>query len=350
MPASKKSIVIFGAGAIGGSIAAYMTRSGEELTVIDPWYAHILKIQRDGLHVTDPDGEFIVRMRALHHDQVKELGRPIDILFLAVKSYDTEWATRYLSPYLSKDGYIVSAQNSLNEEIISPVVGSQKTMGMVVTISAAVYAPGDLLRNSAMSDRLAFQVGELDGKETPRLRELADLMSKAGQTRTTSDIWSALWTKLCGNCMANSLAGLTGLTGAGLAKVPEARKIQMLIVKEVVEVGEAHGIKFTSVAGVPVENFKKLRQGGIEVIEAAMLKSSEARTGIRDNRPSLLQDVIKGRRTEADYLNGLIVRKGREEEVPAPVNAAVTDALHRLEAGELKQSPSNLDLFKKFIW
>jgi len=343
-----KNIVVFGAGGIGSTISAYLTRAGYDITVIDRWFAHIVAIQRNGLHVTDPDGEFTVKLRGLHHDQVKEV-EPVDILFLAVKSMDTEWATRHLAPYLSPDGYIVSAQNSLNEETICSIVGPERTMGLVVTLGAGVPKPGELLRDSAISDRLAFRVGELDGSETPRLLELAKVLESAGQTVTTDDIWTALWTKLAGNSMGNALSGLTGLTTNPFANNATARRVRMLIGREAIFVGEAHGIKFGNVGGVPAGNFKNLESGGAEVIEAAMTRNIPPRGSIRDKANSLLQDVRKARRSEVDYLNGLLVRKGKEKGVPTPVNQAVTDAMHRLDEGELKPAPANLELFKEFI-
>jgi 2-dehydropantoate 2-reductase len=344
-----KNIVLFGAGAIGSCIAAYLAREGHEITVIDPWFAHMVAIQKRGLHVTDPEGEFTVNMRALHVDQVKDVGMPIDILFLAVKSQDTEWSTRYLAPYLSTEGLIVSAQNSLNEEMISSVVGPEKTMGLVVSIPAAVYEPGEVVRNSAIGDRIDFQVGELDGSDTPRLRELAELMSKAGQIEITDNIWGLLWSKLGTNCMVNSIAGLTGLSLSPMCKNAIARKVMMRIGKEVVTVGEASGIKFDNIVGVSPENFRKLDTEGGPVIEEAILKMAPSHGGIRDSRPSMLQDILKARRSEIDYLNGLVVRKGKEKGIATPINQAVVDVMHLLDAGEMKVAPSNLELFKEYI-
>jgi 2-dehydropantoate 2-reductase len=337
-----KNIVLFGAGAIGSCIAAYLAQEGHEITVIDPWFAHMVAIQKRGLHVTDPEGEFTVNMRALHVDQVKDVGMPIDILFLAVKSQDTEWSTRYLAPYLSTEGLIVSAQNSLNEEMISSVVGP-------VSIPAAVYEPGEVVRNSAIGDRIDFQVGELDGSDTPRLRELAELMSKAGQIEITDNIWGLLWSKLGTNCMVNSIAGLTGLSLSPMCKNAIARKVMMRIGKEVVTVGEASGIKFDNIVGVSPENFRKLDTEGGPVIEEAILKMAPSHGGIRDSRPSMLQDILKARRSEIDYLNGLVVRKGKEKGIATPINQAVVDVMHLLDAGEMKVAPSNLELFKEYI-
>lgn len=344
-----KNIVVFGAGAMGSSIAGYLTRAGIEITVIDPWHTHIAAIQKRGIHVTDPDGEFVAKPKALHVDQVKNLGAPIDILFLAVKSPDTEWATRYLAPYLAPDGYIVSAQNSLNEETISSIVGPEKVVGLVITIAAAVYEPGELLRYTAPADKLSYHPGELDGTDTPRLQEVAELLSAAGLTKATDNIWGTLWAKLAHNNMFNVTAGLTGLSSNPMFNNGTARDVMMQIGRESVTVGEAYGIKFDNIAGISPEHFKNLNHGGAKAIEEAMLQIAAFRTGVRNSRPSMLQDILKGRRTEVDYLNGLIVRKGKEKNMPTPVNQAMLDAMHRLEDGEIKSDPSNLELFKGLI-
>jgi len=344
-----KNIVVFGVGAMGSSIAAYLTREGIEVTVIDPWHTHITAIQKRGIHVTDPDGEFVAKMKALHVDQVKNLEAPIDVLFLGVKSPDTEWSTRYLAPYLAPDGYIVSAQNSLNEEIISSIVGPEKVVGLVITIAAAVYEPGELTRYTLPTDKLSYHPGELDGSDTPRLREVAELLSAAGITKATDNIWGVLWAKLAHNNMFNVTAGLTGLSSNPMFNNATARKVMMQIGRESVAVGEAHGIVFGNIAGMPPEHFKNLDSGGAKAIEEAMLKIAAFRTGVRNSRPSMLQDIMKGRRTEIDYLNGLVVRKGKEKGVPTPVNQAMLDAMHRLEDGDIKSDPSNLDLFKGLI-
>ncbi len=344
-----RNIVIFGAGAIGSLIAAYLTRAGERLALIDPWFAHVVAMQHRGLHVTDPDGEFTVNLRALHVDQVKDLGAPIDILFLAVKSYDTEWSTRYLAPYLSAEGFIVSAQNGLNEELISSIVGVEKTMGMVVSSPSSLSSPGTLLRKTAIGDQLAFRPGELDGSDTPRLRDLAELLSQAGQCKTTDNIWGALWAKLASNAMSNGIAGLTGMGRRALWNDATARRVMMHIGGEVVEVGEACGIVFDRIRGVSPEHYRNLEGDSARVIDEAFLKQAGPWKGIRDHSPSLLQDVQKARRSEIDYLNGVVVRKGRERGIATSLNEAVVDAVHRLEAGEIASEPANLEMFREYI-
>lgn len=346
---SDKSVVIFGAGAVGGTIVAYMARAGHDVTVMDPWYAHILSIQQRGLHVTEPSREFTVKLRALQVDQVDLLPGPIDILFISVKSYDTRWVVRYMAPHLSPDGFVVSAQNSLNEEIIAEELGADRTMGLVVITSAGVFEPGKLIRYTTPGDRLEFQVGELDGRGTPRLAEVAGLLAAVGDTVTTDNIWGLLWSKLMHNCMANAVSGLTGMSSNAMYTDATVQKLLPRIGRECVLVADAYGMKLEPVYGAGPEHYRDLESGGEEVIRQGFLKEAALRSGAKDNPPSLLQDVMKGRRSEVDYLNGLLVRKGAAKGIPTPINHAVTEAMHRLDGGLLKPDPSNLELFREYL-
>ena len=346
---TEKRIAVYGAGAFGSLIAGYLMRAGHEVTVVDPWYPHMVAIQKHGLRVIDQEGEFSAPIRALHHDQLSQAA-PIDILFLAVKSLDTEMVARYVAPYLSPEGYIVSAQNSLNEEVISSVVGAERTVGLAASgIMCAVYEPGLLLRHSLVRNKI-FQVGELDGNLTPRLEELVRLLENVAGTDITKDIWGALWTKMAVNCMGNGLAGLVGTVGKLLSEDPIARRIRMHIGREVVLVGEAHGITLGNIRGIAPECFKDLDGAGGKTIEEAWLSTPPSPiVGSQPHRPSLLQDVMKGRRSEVDYLNGLIVRKGVTVGIPTPVNQAMVDVVHRIDSGELEPGPGNLALFTDVV-
>jgi 2-dehydropantoate 2-reductase len=196
---------------------------------------------------------------------------------------------------------------------------------------------------------MEFEFGELDGSDTPRLKEMARLFSDIGISKTTSNIWGTLWSKLVHNCMANAPSGLTGLSSNPMYMNATARRVMARLGREAVLVGEAHGIKFDEIYGVPSSTFKRLEAGGEQEINDAILKEARARTGARDNPPSLLQDVQKGRRSEVDYLNGLVVRKGAQKGVPAPLNQAITEAMHRVDGKVLKPGVQNLELFKKYL-
>ncbi|MGZ5233973.1 MAG: ketopantoate reductase family protein, partial [Burkholderiales bacterium] len=141
-------VAVVGAGAVGGYIGGKLAAAGHDVRLIDSWVAHIEKIRRDGLCITEPCGSTTVPVDALHLCDVQSLIRkPIDIALICTKSYDTAWAAMMIKPYLSASGCVVSVQNSLNEEDIAAGVGWDRTLGCVAsTISVAAPHAGEVSR------------------------------------------------------------------------------------------------------------------------------------------------------------------------------------------------------------
>src|SRR5258708_25978915 len=142
-------LVVVGAGAIGGYTGGNLAHNGFDVTLIDPWPEHIETIRRDGLALEGitPDEFVLARPKTLHLTEIQRLAkeRPIDIAFISVKSYDTEWATMMIRQYLAPSGYVVSLQNCINEERIAGHVGWGRTVGAIAAIlSADLYAPGTI--------------------------------------------------------------------------------------------------------------------------------------------------------------------------------------------------------------
>ena len=336
-----EKLAVLGAGAIGSTIGAYLARGGHDITLIDLWPAHVEAMQRNGLKVSAQDEEFIVKVNAVHLADVCALRRRFDAVLLAVKSYDSVWATTFIEPYLAPAGVLVSAQNGINEEWVAPIIGYARTLGCVVTIGAGLYEPGHVTRTSAPS-RPSFAVGELSGMMTPRIQELATVLAPAGPAHATANLWGERWAKLTVNSMANALAGITGMGSAALRKEPEAFPICLRIACEALTVAQTLGVQVEPVGGIPAQRYLEAARGvGREELRSRWVEAGQA---LGAGRPSLLQDVLKGRRTEVDYLNGYVVRKGREVGVPTPMNEAIVAVTHRLEAGDLTQGLANLQL------
>src|ERR1700736_3141072 len=178
-----KRIAVIGAGAIGGYTGGHLAHNGFDVTLIDPWPEHVETIRRDGLALEGMTQEEFVcaRPRTMHLTEAQELAKqkPIDIAMVAVKSYDTEWGTRLIAQYLAPDGYVVSLQNCMNEERIAGVVGWDKTVGAIpALLGAELYAPGRVRRTAARgaSPYEGYRVGEVHGRDTKRLEEMAGLM------------------------------------------------------------------------------------------------------------------------------------------------------------------------------
>src|SRR6201989_1318633 len=173
-----KRIAFVGAGAIGGYIGGNLTALGHDVTLIDAWPAHVEAMRAAGLRLhgmTEPENH-TVRVNAMHITEVQALAkqRPIDIAFIAVKSYDTVWATRLIRQYLAPGGFIVSSQNCINEERIASIVGWGRTVGCVVGGGGGVELsePGHV-RRTMMKNRgvVSFHVGEPHGRISRRVEE-----------------------------------------------------------------------------------------------------------------------------------------------------------------------------------
>ncbi len=339
-------LAVLGAGAIGSTIGAYLTRAGRDVTLIDPWAAHGEEMRRSGLKVSAQDEEFTVKVKAVHLGDVCALRERFDAVFLAVKSYDSVWAAQLIEPHLAPGGVLVSAQNGINEDWLAPVIGYSRTLGCVVTVGAGLYEPAHVLRTS-VPGRPSFAVGELNGMLTPRVQELVELLAPVGPTRATANLWGERWAKLTVNSMGNALAGITGLSSAELRANPEVCAITVRIAAEAVRVAGALGVQVEPLGGIPPQAYLDAARGvGLEALRSTWVERGRL---LGSGRPSLLQDVMKGRRTEVDYLNGYVVRKGKEVAVPTPMNAAVVEVTRRLEAGELAQGPANLPLLSRHV-
>ena len=331
-------IGILGVGAIGGVIGGYLAHAGRDVTLIDMWPANVDRIKAHGLEVTNIEGGFTARAPALHLSEVSAARPAFDVAVLAMKSYDTLWATAFLLPYLAPGGYVVSAQNGINEDAIADIAGWTRVVGCVVTLGAGMHAE----RTSA-NDRTAFTVGEPSGLITPRLTALAEVLGDVGITETTTNLWGHRWGKLATNCMSNALAGCAGMASAELRDNDEARAIGIRIGAELVTVATALGVSVEPIGGIPAGLF--LRAGADEDARRQIADKMRAYgKSLGAGRPSLAQDVIKGRSTEVDFLNGVVVRKGNEVGVPAPVNEQVVALTRRVETGEIAPSPSNFGL------
>ena len=341
----EKDIAILGAGAIGSSIGADLTKAGLNVLLIDQWPAHIEAMKADGLRIvmTSSGDELHAPVRALHLCEVCTLQQQFDIVFLTAKSYDTRWMVEFIKPYLEPDGLLVSLQNSLNDEWIAPIIGYERDIGSVVELSAKMFEPGVVKRNTDHSHTW-FAIGELHGRVTPRLQELAEILSAAGRTEVTTNIWGAKWTKLAVNCMFMAICGILGIFDWEVTQNPQLLELCIKLGKESMHVATTLGYRLEPIFGLSVEDFL----GSTDEVLKKTLMALISTIG-KESLNCILQDHLKGRRSEVEFLNGLVVRKGREAKVPTPLNEAITSLDKQIEQGMLKPDLSNLPLLEKLI-
>jgi 2-dehydropantoate 2-reductase len=338
-----KRLAVLGTGTIGSSIGADLTRAGERVVLIDQWPAHVEAMKARGLRVVMPDREEITRVDAIHLCEVCSRREPFDIVFLTAKSYDTCWMVQFIKPCLSPDGVLVSLQNSLNDEWIAPLIGYERDVAAVIELSGELMEPGIVKRNTA-PEKTWFALGELHGRVTSRVQEIAGILGPAGKAEVTSNIWGAKWSKLAVNSMSQGIAGLLDIPDWEISQNPELLGLAVGLGRECLEVGTTLGYRVEPIFGMTAEAFLGAPD---DVLKGALL-TLFSHIG-KKARNSVLQDHLKGRRSEIPFLNGLVVRKGREAHVPTPLNQGIVSLTDRIEKEGLKPGPANLPLLERMV-
>lgn len=348
----RKRIAIVGAGAVGCYLGGHLARTGNDVTLIDPWPEHVEAIRSRGLNLSGMTDEetCTVSVPTMHLTEVQSLSkqRPIDIAIIASKSYDTEWCTVLIRPHLSAQGYVVSAQNSINEETIAGVVGWGRTVGCIVGNNFAVdlHEPGCVRRTMPRDFNVkSIVVGEIHGRVTPRVEELHSLFAPIDGAATTTNLWGVRWSKLGVNGMRNGVSAATGMGGNERDAHPVIRRVVIRLGGEAVKVGQALGYDLEQMTGLEPHQLLAACEGDPKVlseVEAHMQKGTSA--GARSNlqRPSMAQDMQKGRRTEIGEINGFIVRKAKEAGCAAPTHERIVEIVRRVERGEASPRPELL--------
>jgi 2-dehydropantoate 2-reductase len=315
-----------------------LTRAGRDVTLIDQWPEHVEAMKSRGLRLSGAMGDLVVPVRAIHVHELQTVREPFDAAFVAVKSYDTEWATALALSYLREpDGVVVDFQNGINDGRIAALAGAHRSLGCVITISAGMYEPGHAMRTDSAT--LGFKIGEHDGADTPRARELAAILSAVAETKVTTNLWGERWSKLAINCMANPLSGLTGLGTLDVRTIPEIAAVGVHLGAEAISVGRAAGHEVEPIYGIPAQRYVDACGGrGLAALLEEIAAIARARGG---GQPSLLQDVVKGRRTEIDYLNGFVCAEGKRRGVATRYNDAVVAAVRGPASASSPTAPTS---------
>jgi 2-dehydropantoate 2-reductase len=344
-----KRMLFIGGGAIGSYLGSFLTRAGHDVTIVDPWPEQVETVRSRGITVTGPHDPFEARPTALHVHELQRLGADFDMAFIAMKAYDTAWATWMALPHLKPEGYVISAQNCWNDPVVASVAGVERSVGLIMSkIGVALWKPGQVERGMEKGQGAGhdvFRAGEHDGRITDRTTELADVLSVVDGARPTDNLWGERWSKLCANCMGNPVQAMTGLGSKEIAEQARGREITIRIAQESAAVGLKQGYRIPKFNGREAEQWAQAGRPDVYAELDAMLKPKEGAG--RNWRASMAQDVIKGRRSEIDFMNGRVVDKGRELGVPTPVSAAVVELMREVDAGTRKPAPEHIELALK---
>ncbi len=341
-----RKLLFVGAGAIGSYLGAFLTRAGHHVTLVDPWAEQVETIRQYGISVTGPHEPFQAQPAAVHLHEAARLPHDYDVAFVAMKAYDTAWAAQLALRHLTPDGYVVAAQNCWPDPVVAAIAGGSRAVGLVMSkIGVALWKPGQVERGVEKGQSKGhdvFRVGEHDGRITPRATELAQVLSVIDGAQVTDNLWGERWAKLCANAMGNPVQAISGLGSLEIASSEVGRAITIHLAAESAGVGLALGYRVPGFNGATAEHWADADQPATYDALDTLLTPASASS--RNWRASMAQDVVKGRPTEIDYMNGYVVARGRERGVPTPVSAAVVRVMHEVEGGLRQPAPQNIGL------
>jgi 2-dehydropantoate 2-reductase len=328
-------LTIVGAGAIGGTVGAYLDDAGYDVLLVDADPAHVTVVKERGLKITGCRGEKTFRPRIVLPE---DLNGSLGAVFLCVKGHHTASAMDQIAPQLAPKGWILSLQNGLNETQIAERVGSARTVGAFVHFGADLLEPGLI----QLGYEATIRVGELGGSFTPRLEALKTTLGYAMPCEITDNVWGYLWGKL----VFGSLGFLVSCVDAPVAEVvedPLGRALCREVCTEAYLVARTQTEKVEPIGGFDPEAFapgacrNKRADGALDALADAWRHSLKQHMGIwRDLR-------VKRRKTEVDEQVARVVATGGEERVPVPVNEAVLGVVHDIEEGRRGMGWENLE-------
>ena len=228
------------------------------------------------------------------------------------------------------------------------VVGWGRTLGCIASsITVDLCEPGHIRRAAGKSrgkGHTVFRVGEVHGRITDRANEVCRLVDLADGAMVTSNLWGERWSKLVTNAMGNGLSACTGMISRDLQTNDVIRRFGARLGSEAIRVGQALGYELEEISHMSPEVIARAGEGDPEAThdydEHRLAEAAQPGGGA--HRPSMGQDMVKGRRTEIEFLNGFVVRKGEEVGIATPANAALTDIVKRVERGELPPDPRHI--------
>lgn len=331
---------IYGAGSLGTILGAYLAKNGRQVDLINRNEAHVEALNAHGAQVVGKVN-FTATVRAL---LPQEMSEPYDVVFLLTKQMDNKAVVESLLPFLKPDGTLCTMQNGLPEPGIAEIVGENRVMGCAIAWGATMLGPG-VCELTSEPDTLTFSLGKLQGKPDQRLLEMKSLLELMGPVVVEENFIGARWAKLLVNAAFSGMSTVLGCTFGEVSADKRARLCAQKIIKECIEVAHAAGVTIEPIQGKDIVRLfdyhsELKRLISFMLIPLAMKKH-------RMLKPSMLQDLEKGKPCEIDAINGVVSSFGRKFQVPTPYDDLVVAIVHEIESGKASPTLGNLDRFIK---
>jgi 2-dehydropantoate 2-reductase len=299
-------IVIVGAGAIGSLLAAYLLKSKEEILILEKTKERALKINQNGINIESSSGNWKTKPKATA--ELKDIENA-DLVILTVKSYDTKETISRIKSVITDKTFVLTLQNGIgNVENIAEFINPDKIIAGTTNIGATFLELGKI-RHAGKGETI---IGTIDNKLPVEIRHIREVFNKAGlETKISREIKGILWSKLIISTGINALTAITRLENGKLIKLEGTKKILREAVTEALRVAKRKRIKL--------------------IYDDPLAKVESVCEATATNTSSMLQDVLRKKHTEVDYINGAIVRLAQELGMNAPVNSMLLDLIKTIE-------------------
>ncbi len=339
-------IIFIGAGAVGSYLGGWLSHSGNDVTIIDPWAEQVDWVNKHGIEISGPHETFVAKPRMIHLHDSETVAREelFELGFIAMKAYDTEWSAQFINKFIQPEGIIISAQNCWPDPLIANIVGIHRCAGLVMSnISVELYTPGKVSRpgHSLMRDlgHDVFRLGSHDGKNKNILEKIRKLLDVIDSSIITDNLWGERWAKLCQNCMGNPVVAMSGLGTAELASDDKCRKLQINLARESAEVGKLLGYSFDDFGGAKTSQWINSTKEDVYQELDSIIKG---RSNGPNRRPSMGQDIFRGRKTEILHMNGHVFDKAKTLKLDTPYTQKTIETILNIDRGKIKPSIENV--------
>lgn len=332
-------IAIYGAGSLGTILGAYLAKNKVAADLITRNEDHVAALQDKGARI-EGKVSFTVPVQAIVPSKMEG---EYDLIFLLTKQLENHSVALFLKDHLASDGMLCTMQNGLPEPGLAEVLGKDRVAGCTIGWGATYKSPG-IVELTSETDSLTFDIGMVENHNQEALETIARVLRNMGSVTIDQYFLGSRWSKLLINTAFSGMGTVVGGTYGAVIDNKEARALVQKIMKECIDTADAANIAIAPIQGKDVVKLFDY-SGAIKkwfsfhLIPFAMRKH-------RTIKPSMLQDIEKGKPCEVDSINGVLSEQARKVGVPTPVNDRVIDLIHRIESKELQAEMKNLELFE----
>ena len=334
-------ILLIGAGAIGGALAALIHNAGYDISILEINQAARDEINEKGIHLYGVKGEFREMIKA--YGSVDEIDEKFDIVIIATKYSALKAVAQSSLKFLKDDSLVIGMLTGICMEGLAEIVGKKRTVGCMIGFGATKHSVTDI----EMTSLGEMYIGMPDGYHPPILDELNKIYNCVLPTQISDEIIRRQYSKLIINSCINATAAITGETLGVMLDDKRAQDLFLTIAREAMHVAKAMNIKVPKYGKLLYYNLLMLMDNKPYNAICKAIVLLVGKTKYKDVKPSTLQSLERGEKTEIDIFNGYIVRMGEKYNVPTPVNAKITEMIREIERGERKITMDNLAEFYK---